>query len=140
MERLRRWQACKFGMIGGQQGEAMPGHGAMTMRQASLRIPLIGRCVPKRCLLEACRRVRGVNMIRMVRMEGCGRRQLLVRSQMRVPSSARKEHRAEDKEQAKPGKHAQSLGPNYVRGNMSLPVRRSPGSMVQASLEHRDPP
>jgi hypothetical protein len=127
MELLRRWQASKFGMIGGQQGEAMPGHGAMTMRQASLRIPLIGRCVPKRRLLEACPRVHSVNMVRMVRMNGRGRGQLLVHSQMRIPSSARKEHRAEDKEQAKPGKHlekarAKLCSKQYVFPRASLAV------------------
>lgn len=70
MQLLRQWQARDFGMIGGQQGEAMPRHGAMTMRQASLRIPLIGRSIPKRCLFKACRRGHGVNMVRMVRMNG----------------------------------------------------------------------
>lgn len=70
------------------------------MRQTCIGIPLLGRSVPKRSLLDACRRVHGVNMIRMVRMNGCGRGQRLVHNHMRIPSLARNEHRAKQKEQA----------------------------------------
>lgn len=109
------------------------------MRQAFVRIPLIGRCVPKHCLLKACREVHSVNMIRMVRMNGRGRGQLLVHSQMCIPSPARQEHRAEDKEQAKPGKHVPKLGLNYIRGNMLFPAGLLRCQLAGSILDYRIP-